>query len=64
MTNCVHPVNVGKALAWEFNQTELVRNRFKGIQANASHLTPEELDCCCGTDERHIEELAKRIKLK
>ncbi len=92
MTNCVHPVNVGKALAWNFNQTELVRNRFKGIQANASPLTPEELDgsCeiissepaelaeeimklhtghgfqilggCCGTDEQHIEELAKRIK--
>lgn len=94
MTNCVHPVNVGKALAWDFNQTELVRTRFKGIQANASPLTPEELDnsCeiissepeelakemmklkdqygfqilggCCGTDERHMEELAKRINLK
>lgn len=92
MTNCVHPANVGKALAWEFNRTELVRNRLKGIQANASPLTPEELDdCCeilsseptelaeeimklhkhhgfqilggcCGTDERHIEEIAKRIK--
>lgn len=92
MTNCVHPINVGKALAWEFNQTELVRKRLKGIQANASTLTPEELDgCCeiissepselaeeimklnhshgfqilggcCGTDERHIEELAKRIR--
>ncbi len=92
MTNCVHPVNVGKALEWEFNRTELVSRRFRGIQANASPLTPEELDgsCeiissepeeladeimklhnqyglqilggCCGTDERHIEELAKRIK--
>lgn len=92
MTNCVHPVNVGKALAWEFNQTELVRKRFRGIQANASPLTPEELDGrsdvissepselaeeimklhlshgfqvlggCCGTDERHIEELAMRIR--
>lgn len=92
MTNCVHPINVRKALSWDFNRTDLVRNRFKGIQANASPLTPEELDgrCgisstdpaelaeeimmlhtrygfqilggCCGTDERHIEELAKRIK--
>ena len=92
MTNCVHPVNVAKALAWDFNQTELVKKRFRGIQANASPLTPEELDgCChivssepvelaeeiiklhnrygfrilggcCGTDERHIEELAIQIK--
>jgi S-methylmethionine-dependent homocysteine/selenocysteine methylase len=91
MTNCVHPVNVSKALAQEFNQTDLVRTRFIGIQANASPMTPEELDGssriitsepeelaekimklretngfqilggCCGTDQRHIEELAKRI---
>lgn len=91
MTNCVHPVNVGLALTQEFNQTELVRTRFQGIQANASPLSPEELDgCCgivssepwelaeemmklrkkygfkvlggcCGTDQRHIEELARRL---
>lgn len=47
MTNCVHPTILGKALAHSFNQTELVRTRFKGIQANASPLSPEELDHCC-----------------
>ncbi|MBP1754301.1 MAG: homocysteine S-methyltransferase [Firmicutes bacterium] len=91
MANCLHPTNLGFALAQEFNQTELVRTRFTGIQANASQLTPEELDgsCeiitsdpvelaqrmielrdefklkiyggCCGTNQHHMEELAKRL---
>jgi S-methylmethionine-dependent homocysteine/selenocysteine methylase len=91
MTNCIHPVNLGMALAKEFNQTELVRTHFTGIQANASPLSPEELDgsCeiitsdpvdlargmlelrtqyqlkifggCCGTNQYHLEELAKQL---
>jgi S-methylmethionine-dependent homocysteine/selenocysteine methylase len=92
MTNCVHPIILGKALSQSFNQTELVRTRFKGIQANASPLSPEELDNshdlkssdplslseemiklyqkyrlkifggCCGTDQTHMEEIAKKLK--
>lgn len=91
MTNCVHPKILAEALSWEFNETELVRERFKGIQANASPLSPEELDnCCdlkssdsialaddmmalyrrispkilggcCGTDNTHMEEIARRL---
>lgn len=91
MTNCVHPLVLGKALAYSFNQTEAVRKRFMGIQANASALSPEELDnCgelktsdgkslaqdmlelrnqynfkifggCCGTNQTHMEEMAKRL---
>ena len=34
MTNCVHPCIVYEALAHNFNQTEVVRTRFIGIQAN------------------------------
>jgi len=90
MVNCIHPSILNKALSSSSNQTELVNMRFAGIQANASPLSPEELDnCCelksdgpiqlvnameelriykqikifggcCGTDNRHIEELAKR----
>lgn len=90
--NCIHPTILNKTLSYEENQTLSVSKRFAGIQANASPLTPEELDnCkeiksdgpiqlindmqtlrmynqikifggCCGTDERHIEELAKRMK--
>ena len=44
MTNCVHPTVLYAALSQRFNSTELVRERFSGIQANASRLTPEELD--------------------
>lgn len=92
MTNCVHPTILRKALSFSFNKTKLVKERFCGIQANTSPLSPEELDnCCdlkssdsvslardmmklykyftpkifggcCGTDNRHIEEIAKRLK--
>jgi len=94
MTNCVHPKVLSLALSFSFNQTELVKERFLGIQANTSILSPEELDnCkdiktsdsinlvtdildlynfitpkilggCCGTNNTHIEELAKRLKSK
>ncbi|OOM07418.1 homocysteine S-methyltransferase family protein [Clostridium saccharobutylicum] len=93
MTNCVHPEILNSALAQEFNVTSIVKNRFKGIQANTSKLCPEELDNsvelktsdsislandiinlynkfnlkifggCCGTDNTHIEEIAKRLNL-
>jgi S-methylmethionine-dependent homocysteine/selenocysteine methylase len=44
MTNCVHPTVLYKALNWSFNQTSLVKQRFRGIQANTSTLPPEQLD--------------------
>jgi len=92
MTNCVHPTILEKALAYNFNQTDIVRKRFQGIQANTSPLSPEELDHshelktsdpvslaekmiklrqqyhlkifggCCGTDQSHMEEIAKRLR--
>jgi Homocysteine/selenocysteine methylase (S-methylmethionine-dependent) len=92
MTNCVHPHIVCKALAHNFNQTDTVRRRFIGIQANTSSLSYSELDSskdlktslpadlandmrklvleyqfrifggCCGTDNRHMEEIAKSLK--
>ncbi len=91
MSNCIHPVNLFKALSRDFNQTGLVRERFLGIQANTSPLPYAELDhspdlkCsepeilaremgrlseisgikiwggCCGTDDRHMECLARVI---
>ncbi|MGI6012879.1 MAG: homocysteine S-methyltransferase family protein [Oscillospiraceae bacterium] len=44
VTNCVHPTVLYEALSQPFNQTELVRRRFLGIQSNTSPLPPEELD--------------------
>ena len=91
MTNCVHPNIAQEALSQSFNRTDLVRNRFLGIQANTSPLTYAELDgaidlkCseseqfakdmmdlrdmskikifggCCGTDDRHMEHVARRL---
>jgi S-methylmethionine-dependent homocysteine/selenocysteine methylase len=91
MANCIHPINLDMALSKDFNGTELVRTHFTGIQANASPLSPEELDGsyeiitsdpvelaegmiklreqyklkifggCCGTNQYHMEELAKRL---
>jgi S-methylmethionine-dependent homocysteine/selenocysteine methylase len=92
MVNCVHPIILKKSLSYPFNKTSLVKERFHGIQANTSPLSPEELDNssdlkssdsvslasdimdlydhfipkilggCCGTNNTHIEEIAKRLK--
>lgn len=42
--NCVHPRNVMSALDKRQNRTRLVRERFLGLEANGSDLSPEELD--------------------
>lgn len=44
MANCVHPNILAEALSQTCNRTDLVRTRFRGIQANASPLPPEALD--------------------
>ncbi len=44
MTNCVHPDVLYEGLNQPFNQTDTLRRRFKGIQANTSPLSPAELD--------------------
>ncbi len=46
MANCVHPLVLKQAITHPSNQTELVRTRFCGLQANTSPLSPEELDQC------------------
>ena len=65
MTNCVHPSIVYKALLQPFNRNEIVRERFRGIQANTSPLSYAELD---GAEDLHCsepEEFAeKMIKLQ
>ena len=44
MANCVHPTIVYKALSCSFNNTKMVKERFRGIQANTSPLSYAELD--------------------
>ena len=65
MTNCVHPTVLIKALSASFNKTKLVRDRFCGIQANTSPLSPEELDNCSVLKSSDSVSLANEImKLK
>lgn len=44
MTNCIHPDILYRAVSQPFNQTGLVKERLRGIQANTSALPPEQLD--------------------
>ena len=44
MTNCVHPEIVLEAFMQPFNNNDVVRSRFCGIQANTSNLSYQELD--------------------
>lgn len=53
MANCVHPTIVYKALLHDFNNVQIVKNRFRGIQANTSPLSYAELD---GSVDLHCSE--------
>lgn len=44
MANCVHPAIVYEALSHDFNHAQIVKKRFRGIQANTSPLSYAELD--------------------
>ncbi|MDP2722042.1 MAG: homocysteine S-methyltransferase family protein [Bacteroidales bacterium] len=61
MTNCVHPANLRLALSHPKNINRPELKRFKGIQANSSALSPEELNNCtvlhCGDFEEMIDEM-------
>lgn len=71
MTNCIHPDILYTALSSNYNQTDPVRRRLLGIQANTSPLPPEDLDNstelrCSGCDElaESIRKLTERMTLK
>lgn len=63
MVNCVHPQILSEALAQPFNRTGLVRERLRGIQANASPLSPEELDQSPDLHDSEPGELAEEIAM-
>ena len=44
MANCIHPANLIEALSNDKNKSSSQLKRFGGIQANASMLSPEELN--------------------
>lgn len=61
MTNCVHPRIVGQALMQPFNNNDIVRRRFLGIQANTSPLSYEELDHSADLKSSEPAELAEEM---
>lgn len=61
MANCVHPDVLHQALSHPHNDTLLVHERFQGIQANASALSPEELEGCTDLLSSSPDELADRL---
>lgn len=61
MANCVHPDVLHQALTHPHNDTLLVHERFQGIQANASALSPEELEGCTDLLSSSPDELADRL---
>ncbi len=63
MTNCVHPSILKEALMQKINQTELVKKRFCGIQANASSLSLKQLDNSAILHTSAAKELAKEFSL-
>lgn len=46
MANCIHPSNLLQAVQSEVNSSREAMARLKGIQSNASLLSPEELNNC------------------
>lgn len=61
MTNCVHPRIVRQALLQPFNQTDRVRHRFGGVQANTSPLPYAQLDHAQKLYTSPPEELAEEM---
>lgn len=57
MANCIHPSNLIKALEQEVNANLRVSGRFLGIQANASSLDPDQLNCCGDLQQEDFDEM-------
>ena len=51
ITNCIHPTNLISALTSDLNKNRPELQRLVGLQANASILSPEELDNCTITQQ-------------
>ncbi len=51
ITNCIHPTNLISALTSDLNKNQPELQRLVGLQANASTLSPEELDNCTITHQ-------------
>jgi len=63
MSNCVHPLNLKNALSNNININEQSLCRFTGIQANASPLSPEQLNNCGVLQQGDFDEMIDEMLL-
>lgn len=63
MTNCIHPTNLIKALSVEQNMNNQQLKRLWGIQANASTLSPEELESCSSLHKDDFDNIVKEMMI-
>lgn len=63
MANCIHPANLKMALSKEINCNSSYINRFCGIQANASPLSPEELNNCGVLRQSNFDEMVDEMEI-
>ncbi|MFX1380221.1 MAG: homocysteine S-methyltransferase family protein [Promethearchaeota archaeon] len=61
MLNCIHPTTCKKAINTEPNNTKLVRTRLKGLQANGSSKSPEELELLDSLDSENPKTWSKKM---
>ncbi|WP_320053202.1 homocysteine S-methyltransferase family protein [uncultured Acetobacteroides sp.] len=61
MANCIHPSNLIQALEQEVNANLRVSGRFLGIQANASSLEPDELNCYGALQQEDFDEMVDKM---
>ncbi|MDA3943354.1 MAG: homocysteine S-methyltransferase family protein [Bacteroidetes bacterium] len=61
MSNCIHPLNLKIALEHEVNRDAHEISRFLGIQANASSLSPEELNNCAELQQENFDDMIDEI---
>lgn len=61
MTNCIHPTNLIHGLIRDENKDSPFLERFKGIQSNASLLTPEELNNCTILQQDDFEKIISEM---
>ncbi|MGH1365151.1 MAG: homocysteine S-methyltransferase family protein [Calditrichia bacterium] len=63
MTNCIHPTNLKQAFFNEKNHTRTELKRFSGVQANASILSPEELNNCSVLHQDDFDNLVDEMRV-
>ncbi|MFX1426854.1 MAG: homocysteine S-methyltransferase family protein [Promethearchaeota archaeon] len=61
MINCVHPTICKRAINSEPNNSRLVRTRLKGLQANGSSKSPEELESLNKVDSENPKTWSKKM---